>query len=37
MLAENYKRAEELLQNVSQRVVCNVVDAGGQGSSRREK
>jgi len=35
--AENYKRAEEVLQKVSQRVVDNVVAAGGQGSFRREK
>ncbi len=37
VLAENYKRAEELLQKVSQRVVDNVAGAGGQGSFRREK
>jgi translation initiation factor 2 subunit 1 len=35
--AENYKRAEEVLQNVSQSVVANVVKAGGQGTFRREK
>ena len=35
--AENYKRAEEVLQKVSGRVVDNVVGAGGQGSFRREK
>jgi translation initiation factor 2 subunit 1 len=35
--AENYKRAEEVLQKVSQGVVSNVVEAGGQGSFRREK
>lgn len=35
--AETYKRAEDLLQKVSQRVVDNVVGAGGQGSFRREK
>jgi translation initiation factor 2 subunit 1 len=35
--AENYKRAEDLLQKVSQRVVDNVVGVGGQGSFRREK
>jgi translation initiation factor 2 subunit 1 len=37
VLAENYKRAEEVLQKVSQSVVDNVVEAGGQGSFRREK
>jgi translation initiation factor 2 subunit 1 len=37
VLAENYKRAEELLQKVSQGVVDNVAGAGGQGSFRREK
>ncbi|MCW4045798.1 MAG: translation initiation factor IF-2 subunit alpha [Candidatus Bathyarchaeota archaeon] len=35
--AENYKRAEDVLQRVSERVVENVVAAGGQGSFRREK
>jgi translation initiation factor 2 subunit 1 len=35
--AENWKRAEELLQNVSQAVVTNVAKAGGHGSFRREK
>jgi translation initiation factor 2 subunit 1 len=35
--AENYKRAEEVLQKVSQSVVSNVVQAGGQGTFRREK
>jgi translation initiation factor 2 subunit 1 len=35
--AENYKRAEDVFQRVSQRVVDNVVAAGGQGSFRREK
>ncbi len=35
--AENYKRAEEILQKVSQGVVSNIVKAGGQGSFRREK
>jgi translation initiation factor 2 subunit 1 len=37
VLAENYKRAEEVLQKVSQTVVSNITDAGGQGSFRREK
>jgi translation initiation factor 2 subunit 1 len=37
VLAENYKRAEEVLQKVAQSVVSNVVKAGGQGTFRREK
>jgi translation initiation factor 2 subunit 1 len=35
--AENYKRAEEVIQKVAQTVVSNVVKAGGQGNFRREK
>ncbi len=35
--AENYKRAEEILQKVSQNVVSNIVKAGGHGTFRREK
>ncbi|KON31273.1 hypothetical protein AC478_03130 [miscellaneous Crenarchaeota group-1 archaeon SG8-32-3] len=35
--AENYKRAEEVLQKVSQSVVGNIVKAGGKGKFRREK
>lgn len=35
--AETYKRAEDVLQKVGQRVVDNVVAAGGQGSFSREK
>ena len=35
--AENYKRAEEVLQKAAQSVVTNVTKAGGQGSFRREK
>ncbi len=35
--AENYKRAEEVFQAVSQNVVSNIVKAGGQGVFRREK
>jgi translation initiation factor 2 subunit 1 len=35
--AENYKRAEEVIQKVAQSVVSNVVKAGGQGIFRREK
>ncbi len=37
VLAENYKRAEEVLQKVAQAVVSNIVEAGGQGTFRREK
>ncbi len=35
--ADNWKRAEELLQKVSQVAVTNVTKANGQGSFRREK
>jgi translation initiation factor 2 subunit 1 len=35
--AENYKRAEEVMQKVAQSVVSNVAKAGGQGTFRREK
>lgn len=35
--AENYKRAEEVLQKISQSVVSNIVKAGGHGTFRREK
>ncbi len=35
--AENYKRAEDVLQKVAQNVVTNVSKAGGQGAFRREK
>jgi translation initiation factor 2 subunit 1 len=35
--ADNWKRAEEVLQKVSQSVVTNATKAGGQGSFRREK
>jgi translation initiation factor 2 subunit 1 len=34
--ADNWKRAEDLLQKVSQTVVSNVTQAGGSGSFRRE-
>ena len=37
VLAENYKRAEEVFQKVAESVVSNVVKAGGQGDFRREK
>ncbi len=37
VLAENYKRAEEVLQKVAQSVVANITKAGGQGTFRREK
>ena len=36
-LAENYKRAEDVLQNVADGVVKNISKAGGQGTFRREK
>jgi translation initiation factor 2 subunit 1 len=35
--AENYKRAEDVLQRVAQNVVSNITKAGGQGAFRREK
>lgn len=35
--AENYKRAEEVLQKVADAVIANVAKSGGQGSFRREK
>ncbi|HMK95394.1 MAG TPA: translation initiation factor IF-2 subunit alpha [Candidatus Limnocylindrales bacterium] len=35
--AENYKRAEDVLQKVAQSVVSNITKAGGQGTFRREK
>ena len=35
--AENYKRAEDVLQKVAQNVVTNIAKAGGEGSFRREK
>jgi len=37
VLAENYKRAEDILQKVAQNVVSHIVKAGGQGIFRREK
>jgi translation initiation factor 2 subunit 1 len=37
VMAENYKRAEDVLQKVSETIVSNVTKAGGQGSFRREK
>src|SRR3990170_1252158 len=37
VMAEHYKRAEEVLQNVAQAVVSNITEAGGQGTFRREK
>jgi translation initiation factor 2 subunit 1 len=36
-LAENYKRAEEVLQKVADAIIANITDAGGQGTFRREK
>jgi translation initiation factor 2 subunit 1 len=37
VMAENYKRAEAVLQKVAESVVSNVINAGGQGVFRREK
>ena len=37
VMAEDYKRAEEIFQKVAQDVVTTVTKAGGQGSFRREK
>lgn len=36
-LAENYKRAEEILQKAAQSVITNITKAGGTGTFRREK
>jgi translation initiation factor 2 alpha subunit (eIF-2alpha) len=35
--ADNWKRAEEILEKVSENVVTNITNAGGQGEFRREK
>ena len=35
--ADNWKRAEELLEKVSESVVTNITKAGGHGSFKREK
>jgi translation initiation factor 2 subunit 1 len=35
--ADNWKRAEELLEKVSQNVITNITKAGGNGSFKREK
>ena len=35
--ADNWKRAEDLLDEVSQNVVTNISEAGGHGSFTREK
>ena len=37
VMAENYKRAEAVLQKIAESVVANVVKEGGQGVFRREK
>ncbi|MGC9346428.1 MAG: translation initiation factor IF-2 subunit alpha [Candidatus Bathyarchaeales archaeon] len=37
VLAENYKRAEAVLERVAENVVSHIVKAGGQGVFRREK
>jgi translation initiation factor 2 subunit 1 len=36
-LAENYKKAEEVLQKAAESVVSNITKVGGQGTFRREK
>jgi translation initiation factor 2 subunit 1 len=36
-LAENYKRAEDILQKAAQSVISSITKAGGQGTFRREK
>jgi len=35
--AENYKRAEDVMQKTADNVLANIAKAGGQGSFRREK
>lgn len=35
--ADNWKRAEEIIEGVSQNVIDNIVKVGGQGSFKREK
>jgi translation initiation factor 2 subunit 1 len=35
--AENWKRAEEILDKVSQGIISNIVEAGGSGDFKREK
>lgn len=35
--AENWKRAEEVLEKVSEKVIANIIKAGGHGSFKREK
>ena len=37
VLAENYKYAEAVLQQIGEKIVSNVVEAGGEGSFRRER
>jgi translation initiation factor 2 subunit 1 len=37
MRAENYKRAEDVLQKTSQNIVSNITKSGGQGTFRRDK
>jgi translation initiation factor 2 subunit 1 len=37
ILADNYKRAEDVLQKVAQDIVANIDKAGGHGTFRREK
>ncbi|MGZ6298217.1 MAG: translation initiation factor IF-2 subunit alpha, partial [Parachlamydiaceae bacterium] len=35
--ADNWKRAEDLLNEVSQNVITQITEAGGHGSFKREK
>jgi translation initiation factor 2 subunit 1 len=37
VMAENYKLAENVLQSVADEVISHIVNAGGQGSFKREK
>jgi translation initiation factor 2 subunit 1 len=37
VLAENYKRAEEVMQKTAENVITNITKVGGQGTFRREK
>jgi len=37
VLAENYKKAEDLLQNAADTVLENITKVGGEGTFKREK
>lgn len=37
VMAENYKRAEDVLQRIAENVVFNVINSGGEGVFKREK